>query len=232
MPKRPRWTADEVEEFCGWAFLRRMVDLARLRRTKLLVTTSFLTGGRINEVLMLEKGHFLFNQDPQMVVVRTMPIIKRHEKVGELKKWKCVGHCKMRWGTRQRPQAPTPAEFERHKIVEYTGWDTKLKIGYRTFPFPQSEPLVPIFKELLEGLDGKLFRFKYPTAYDDVTKLGKELGVWIPTHWFRAQRASQLAFEYGFNEHDLVEFFKWKDYMTAFHYSSKGYKGLAAKMVR
>lgn len=232
MPKKPRWTAREVLEFCGWDFLQRMVNLAGSRRTKLLVAAAFLTGGRINEVLLLERSHFLFDQDPQMVVVRTMPIIKRHEKVGELKKWKCVGHCKMRWGTRQRPQPPSTEEFKRHKIIEYVGWDTKLKMSYRTFPFPKSEPLVPVLRELLEKVDGKLFNFKYDTAYGKVTKLGQQLGVWIPTHWFRAQRASQLVWDYGFREHELVEWFVWRDYMTAFGYARKGYKGLAMKMVR
>jgi len=229
---KPRWTASEVEEFCGWDFLQRMVDLAELPRTKLSIVSDFLTGGRINEDLMLERRHFLLDQDPVHVVVRTMPIIKRYEKVKTQKKWKCEDHCKMRWGGRQRPREPTSEERKRHNIVEYNGWETKMKIAYRTFPFPKTEPLVPALCEMLDGIDGKLFDFKYDTAYNDVVKIGRQLGTHIPTHWFRAQRASQLVWDYGFSEHDLVEWFVWRDYMTAFGYARKGYKGLAAKMVR
>ena len=139
----------------------------------------------------------------------------------------------MRWGTRQRPREPTSEEFKKHKIKEYMGWDTELKIGYRTFPFPKSEPLVPILKEQLEKLDDdKLFRFKYDTTYREVTDIGRQLNTWIPTHWFRAQRASQLVWDYGFAEHDLTEWFVWRDYPTAFTYARKGYKGLAAKMMK
>lgn len=232
MGKKPRWSASEVVEFCGWDFLQRMLDLARLTRTRRLIAAGFLTGGRIAETLVLEDPHFDFDMDPNMVVVRAMPVVKRHEKVGEKRKWKCTGHCKMRWGTRQRPREPRPDEFERHTISEYMGWETKLKKAYRTFPFPKAEPLVPVLRDLLQGIDGPLFGFKYDTAYNELIAIGKELGTWIPTHWFRAQRASQLALEYGFEEHDLVEWFLWRDYMTAIHYARKGYKGLAAKMVR
>jgi len=230
---KPRWTAAEVEEFCGWDFLQRMVKLARLTRTKKLIAAGFLTGGRIMEDFMLERKHFDFKIDPDMVVVRAMPVVKRYEKVGERKKWRCFGHCKMRWGTRQRPREPTPREQAKHNIVEYAGWKTKLKTAYRTFPFPKTEPLVPVLVESLKGIKkGKIFDFKYDVAYDDVVEIGKQLGTHIPTHWFRAQRASQLALEYGFGEHELIEWFLWRDYMTAFTYARKGYKGLAAKMVR
>lgn len=232
MEKKPRWTASEVKEFCGWGFLQRMVELARVKRTKLLVAAAFLTGGRIKEVLMLERSHFLFDQDPVHAVVRTMPIVKRHEKIKSKKKWKCEEHCKMRWGTRKTPREPRSDEFKRHNIVEYDGWETKKKIAYRTFPFPKTEPLVPVLRELIEDIDGELFDFKYGTAYNEVTALGSQLGTWIPTHWFRAQRASQLVWDYGFSEHDLIEWFVWRDYMTAFGYARKGYKGLAARMVR
>lgn len=208
-----------------------MVNLAGPTRTKRLVVVEFLTGGRIKETLKLETHHFDFDMDPKMVVVRAMPIVKRHEKVGEKRKWKCINHCKMRWGTRQRPREPRPDEWERHNIREYPGWETKLKEAYRTFPFPKKEPLVPILQELLPT-EGKLFDFGYDTAYKEVTAIGREMGVHIPTHWFRAQRASQLALEYGFGEHELIEWFVWRDYMTAFTYARKGYKGLAMKMVR
>ena len=230
---KPRWSAIEVEEFCGWDFLQEMMDLAKLPRTKLFIAAGFSTGGRAaKEILELGNHHFDFKLDPNMVVVRAMPVSKRYEKIRTQQKWKCDGHCKMRWGGRQRSREPTLEEREKHNIVEYDGWETKLKTAYRTFPFPKTEPLVPVLQELIDGTDGKLFDIKYDTAYDEVTAIGQQLDTWIPTHWFRAQRASQLALEYGFGEHELIEWFLWRDYMTAFTYARKGYKGLAAKMVR
>lgn len=228
--KKKRWTADEVEEFCGWDFLIQMVSLCRKGRDKGLVAAAFLTGGRMNEVLPLQQKHFLFDQDPTHVVVKTMPLVKRYKKVRLQEKWRCDNHCRMRWN-----KEPTIEVQGKHNIVKYAGWETNPIKAFRTFPFPKSEPLVPFLMDWAGGLadpEARLFNLSYQRAYEITTDLGRQMGIWIPTHWFRAQRASQLAFEYGFNEHDLVEFFKWSDYMTAFHYASKGYKGLAVKMVR
>jgi len=231
MEKKPRWKAEDVKEFCGWDFLMRMVEQAGSARLKLLIAVGFLTGARISEMLKLEAHHFDFDLDPKMVIVRTMPVVKRYKKIDQVPKWKCDGHCKMRWGTNQRPSQPSELERARHNIVEYLGWITKPKEACRTFPFPKIEPLVKTLKELLPT-DGPLFSVGYSTMYNEVTELGCNMGTWIPTHWFRAQRASQLAFEYGFDEHELIEWFLWRDYMTAFNYARKGYKGLAMKMVR
>ena len=211
MPKKPRWKAEEVAEFCGWDFLERMIQLAELNRDEILIASAFLTGGRISEVLWLQKKHFDFARSPTHVVVRTMPMVKRYKKVRKVPKWKCDGHCKMRW-----EESPTPELIQRHgKITEYEGWETEPRKAYRTFPFPKNEPLVPVLQSTIESLkpEAKLFgRLSYQRAYEITTDIGKRLGTWIPTHWFRAQRASQLAFEYGFNEHDLIRFFDWKSY--------------------
>ena len=244
MLRRPRWTADEVVEFCGWDFLARMISATELTgykelsqaplkiaRNKALIAAEFLTGGRISEGLMVQKKHFDFVQSPAHVVVRAMPIVKRYKKVRTIPKWKCDAHCKMRW-----LMPPGPELLEHHgKIVEYAGWETKSKLAYRTFPFPKNEPLVPIIESWIEPLapDDLLFKkLSYQRAYEITTRIGKILGTWIPTHWFRAQRASQLAFEYGFNEFYLTRFFDWKSYKEAFHYARKGYIELATKMVR
>lgn len=72
----------------------------------------------------------------------------------------------------------------------------------------------------------------YSRAYKCVRELGVKLGTWITPHWFRAQRASQLALEYGLGLHELAEWFRWKNLEVAMHYSRFGYKGLAMKMRR
>lgn len=231
MEKKPRWTAADVKEFCGWDFLQELHAKAQTKRDKALVIAAFLTGGRISEVLQLRRDHFILDHDEEFIIVRTMPRVKGFQKIRDMTKWKCESHCKMRW---EFP--PTEELLTKHgKILQYTGWLTKPFKEYRTFPINRKEPLIPgllTYLDQLPGPDARLFRIKRSRAYDITTTIGEKLNMHVPTHWFRAQRASQLAFEYGFNEHDLVEFFKWKNYQTAFHYASKGYKGLTQKMVR
>lgn len=49
-------------------------------------------------------------------------------------------------------------------------------------------------------------------------------------HWFRAQRASQLVADYGFEVMDLVDFFRWEKSDVALTYARRGWRGLASKM--
>ena len=61
-------------------------------------------------------------------------------------------------------------------------------------------------------------------------KIGKELGIHLYDHWFRAQRASQLALEYDLREASLLEWFQWERWETAKGYCKLGPVGLAKKM--
>lgn len=116
------------------------------------------------------------------------------------------------------------------KIVEgKKRWITEELEDYRSFPISRKEPPVPILEEWLGGLKGeeKLFDISRVKAFQIVRGLGKEL---YP-HWFRAQRACQLAVDYGFDLHELMDYFYWKDIKIAMHYSKLGWRGLAKKMV-
>jgi len=121
------------------------------------------------------------------------------------------------------------------KIGEYVDengkvrWKTRKKIGYRTFPIHMNEPLCPSLLEYIDKIkEGKLFHIGRTQVY----RIVRSLDTNIFPHWFRAQRASQLALEYGFDVHDLIDFFNWKSLQTAIHYSRMGWKGLANKMRR
>ena len=121
------------------------------------------------------------------------------------------------------------------KVGEYTDrhgrrrWKTERKNAYRTFPIHMSEPLCePFLRHIKECGSDLLFRISRIQAYRIVRSLDEN----IFPHWFRAQRASQLALEYGFDVHDLIDFFNWKSLQTATHYSHMGWKGLANKMKR
>jgi hypothetical protein len=102
------------------------------------------------------------------------------------------------------------------------------EIGTRTFPISKSDPLYPYMEKwILKHRDDELlFPITRTYAFMLIRKLQKNL---YP-HWFRAQRASQLAFEKGFDVNDLVEFFGWKHFPTALRYARRGYKGLIGKV--
>jgi site-specific recombinase XerD len=106
-------------------------------------------------------------------------------------------------------------------------WVTEKKPGRRTFPIHTKEPLSVFLIDYLKKIkSNQLFSLSRVQAYRIVRNLDDN----IFPHWFRAQRASQLALEYGFSVHDLIDFFSWKSLQTAIHYSRMGWKGLASKM--
>jgi len=108
-------------------------------------------------------------------------------------------------------------------------WITERKKGYRTFPIHMKEPLCPTLIDYVRNIKSdRLFDISRIQVYRIIRKLDDN----IFPHWFRAQRASQLALEYGFSVHDLIDFFSWKSLRTAIHYSRMGWKGLATKMTR
>lgn len=99
---------------------------------------------------------------------------------------------------------------------------------YRTFPIPLDEPITKRLLEYLEERRGQewMFPFTATRAYQIIEET--DSSIWI--HWWRAQRAAQLAREYGFKLHELMEFFQWKDMKTALRYASMGYGALLEKL--
>jgi len=237
---KSRSVEKDVEAFCGWEFLQELVEAAPSAFMQGLMAALFGTGGRISEVLGLCKWNVDLGLHDEVVVVRQMPLLKRFEKVGDVDKWKCVGHCRRRW-----TQRPTQDEYREHKIKKYKGWITKPIADHRTFPIRVSEPLTQYLVSWYEGVKGPLdvlFPIKRSAAFVRVRNIGKELDKDIPfsnirspliyDHWFRAARACHLAFEYGFNKDDLEEFFEWKERKPSMakRYASLGWIGLARKM--
>mgnify|MGYP001143080711 CR=1 FL=1 len=202
MPKTHRVDVD-VKEFCGWDEIKRILHRAKEGEERALIAALFLTGGRISEVLRLVKENFDLSR-PDVVLVKGMHVSKRFKKVGEY--WAMVdGKKKKRWKT--------------EKVAED-----------RTFPIMRYEPPVPILLNWLKGIPsgGKLFQMSRVQAFLTIRSLGPDL---YP-HWFRAQRASQLASEYDFDLHQLMDYFHWKDIHIAMHYSRLGWKGMAKQMVQ
>lgn len=212
----------DVQEFCGWPRLLELVaecDKTTYRadqqdhlreRDKALVATLFETGGRVSEVLMLRKRNFDIQRD--RVLVKGMRVLKRYRKVGEYQK---------KGGKKS--------------------WKTEPVFTTRgIFTVRRFEPLTPIMVSWIEtcndyifpsGSNGSELPYLGRTrVYQILRDLGKRVDIHLYSHWFRAQRASQLASEYGFREHELLRWFSWKRYETAMRYSKLSWRDLDAKM--
>ena len=196
--KKTKRSVEDVESFCGWDYLLKLVEKCKRERDRALISALFETGGRVSEVLKLKKDNFVV-QEPY-VVVKAMPVIKRYRKIEE--------------------------------YIDKDGrkrWKTENKKATRTFPIHLKEPLCPLLLEHIEKTEANML---FDIGRFQVYRIIRDLDDNIFPHWFRAQRASQLALEYGFDIHDLIDFFNWKYIQTAAHYSHMGWKGLANKMMR
>jgi len=216
-------TIDEVEGFCGWDFLLSLVKVFNFPPYQGFVAALFETGGRVSEVLALTKKHFNMALHSDLIVVEHMPVLKRFEVVGKV------------------PDSSKKRGFK---------WVTERKRDYRFFPIRKDEPLVPY---LLEWIDlapsDRLFEFDRFKALIMLRHAGKILNKPIPftrhrkedrplmsweifSHLLRAEKASQLGSEYGFDVYSLNQFFGWKPRKQdmAQKYASLDWRGLARRM--
>ena len=153
---------------------------------------------------MLRKSNF--ETVDEYVLVKGMQVLKRYRR---LTSW-IDDEGKQRWKTEPEPTTRG------------------------TFPIRLDEPLTPFMLNWIEQCEDYLFPSPKQTRKQPylsntrVYQIVKSLGV--NPHWFRAQRACQLASEYGFDLHQLLEFFKWKRQETAARYASLGWQDLAKQM--
>jgi len=196
---------EDVREFCGYDFLVRLAEAMGHPMYKALIALLFETGGRVSEVLRLRKSNFVRRKN--YLEVREMPVLKRYRKV------------------RRVSDSSKKSGFR---------WITERKKEFRSIPIPYDSPLVPYILDYLRTLrdDELLFPITRQTAFNKIREAGKRLNerLELYPHWFRAQKASQLASEYGFDVFGLKEFFKWVDDDMAEHYASLGARGLARRM--
>jgi integrase len=79
--------------------------------------------------------------------------------------------------------------------------------------------------------NAKLFNISYNRAYRIIKKAGEKIGEDFPPHRLRAERATQLVLEYGFDDHELTEWFHWKSPVVAHEYTTLAPK-IMEKMFR
>ena len=224
---------DFVEEFCGWTPLKQLCDYAVPGRDQAFLTTLFLTGGRVSEVLALQKQNFEVREAEGLILIRNMPLLKRYKKLSAT--LNAEGHKK--WVTQRliKTRKPFPIRLAEPLTPILTGWLGKSQGLLFPSPYRIGLPLTRFWAyHFIRTLDSQIpeslrenLGLNKPFIKDGVT-ISDRLHLWL--HWFRSQRASQLVSDYGYEVIDLIDYFSWERYDTTLTYARKGWRGLAAKM--
>jgi integrase len=229
---------DYSEEWIGYQPLLELIELAGTPREQAFLSALFLTGGRVSEVLALKKSMFEIRKRERVIVVRNMPLLKRYKKLQEIKD----GGGKCKWVTQkiEARRKPFPILLKEPLVPYLLNWIEAIpEEDGLLFPSPYrvGKPLSRFWayytiRRLDEAvspeLKGKLGLDKPFVVDGKVVK--DKLHLWL--HFFRSQRACCLVSEYGFQLHELLDYFSWEHIQTAMGYAKKGWRGLAEKMLR
>jgi len=233
---------DYSEEFCGWKPLLELVDLAGEPREKAFLSALFLTGGRVSEVLSLRKNNFEIRKEENLIIVRGMPLLKRYKKLQELNFTNSKGQTTKKWITQklEKTRKAFPISFAEPLTPFLLDWLERIpEENGLLFPSPYREgkPLSRFWayrfirrldKAVSPELRQKLGLDKPLIINGKV--VSDKLHLWL--HFFRSQRACCLVSEYGFQLHDLLDWFSWEHVETAMDYAKKGWRSLAQKMLQ
>ena len=216
-------TDTKIAGWIGWKKMTEILDKSRRAGKETLtfdiLLSTFKLGGRIVEVLQAHTDMFSIQHDDvtgeSALIVEGLPLGKRWKKIGEY-----------------------VDEAGKKRFV------TQKIDAYRTFGLTvldDREPFSQEFLDFVKSKKGLLFRSPYGNeekpysrvrAYQLINSLSKSVGIHLYPHLLRAWRASQLARDYGWKEGKLMEWFDWKDFETAHHYSKSGVFGLVSDMKR
>jgi integrase len=229
---------DYSEEWVGYQPLLELIELAGTPREQAFLSALFLTGGRVSEVLALRKNNFEIRKRERVIVVRNMPLLKRYRKIEETRD----EQGKPKWVTEklQKTRKPFPISLREPLVPYLLGWLEAIpEEDGLLFPSPYrvGKPLSRFWayytiRRLDEAVSPELRRklgLDKPFVVDGKVVKDK-LHLWL--HFFRSQRACCLVSEYGFQLHDLIDWFSWEHIQTAMDYAKKGWRGLAEKMLR
>ncbi len=107
--------------------------------------------------------------------------------------------------------------------------------AHRDFPIPLRDPLIQPLLDYINDMNPneRIFKYGYHWLYKKIRDIEKpkdaKHGPWWP-HRFRAERATQLVIEEGFNVHYLMEWFGWVREITPTGYVRLGAEELKKKM--
>jgi len=227
---------DDVQHFCGWSLLLKLVGYATTKAQKRLIAFLFETGGRISEVLQLRTDmfHVVKNAKPPILIVRGMPLKKKYKKTGEFVE--CL-KCHF-WN----PKGSRDCEKCGEDLLKdgKRRFKTKRLAKVRNeFIIMLNEPLARIVAQaILECLREKepyIFRNPYTDqlygrrwAYKTLRKIGQKADIYLYPHRLRSERACHLAS--SLKAESLLEWFSWENWRTAKRYAKKGATGLAKEL--
>ena len=180
-----------VTHYCGTKFLEELIQKCDItpyvndqyylrKRDKALISTLFLTGGRISEILMLKKENFDFDNEEanrnNAFIVRDMGLLKHR-----------IGTGKPRRVTRTFPI-----------------WNDDPLVQYLV------EWLGEVKEYLFHLKGYTKDYMKRGRAWQIISNLGKsmDIPIHINPSWFRIQREYQLVKERGFSPYDVQAYFK------------------------
>lgn len=233
---------DYSEGWVGYQPLLELIELAGTPREQAFLSALFLTGGRVSEVLALKKSMFEIRKRERVIVVRNMPLLKRYRKLSEVKD----EEGRRKWVTEklQKTRKPFPIPLKEPLTPYLLNWieawiEAIPEEDGLLFPSPYrvGKPLSRFWAyHVIRGLDNRLTpELRQKLGLDkpfvvDGKVVKDKLHLWL--HFFRSQRACCLVSEYGFQLHDLIDWFSWEHIQTAMDYAKKGWRGLAEKMLR
>lgn len=175
----------------------------------------FLTGGRISEVLELDRSYFSWIKSKagkEHFLVKGMMLEKKKQPV---KDGEIVLH--------ENPNDPKWKHREIDGRLEWYRPRYKLQgisAKRNPFEFRSDEPMAQELKQWIISQSGYVFpspvkfgcSLSRVALYNTVSSLGT-----FP-HNIRSQRASCLVVEYGFDEGDLMRWMSWDSWETAHYY--------------
>jgi len=189
--------------------LLKLVEVANSPFEKALISGLFLTGGRVSEVISLDKRFIDLKAHPEVIVV-TMPVLKRFKRVAR--------NPDGSWITQRVDEYRTFPIKKSEPLAPYLlRWINRVR-GTSVFPVSRSKVFL-IVRQV-----GRILN--KPVPYSMIMSND------LYPHWFRAQRACQLKEEYGFDVFALKDFFGWKlkELGTPAVYTKLSWKELARLM--
>jgi len=233
---------DYSEEWIGYKPLLEVLALTKKPREQAFLSALFLTGGRVSEVLSLRKSNFEIRKEENLIIVRSMPLFKRYKKLQELNFTNSKGQTIRKWVTQklEKTRKPFPILLSEPLTPTLLKWIEEVpEESAYLFPSPYREgkPLSRFWAyRFIRKLDKAVNpELRQKLGLDKAlivegVKLSDNIHLWL--HFFRSQRACCLVSEYGFQLHDLIDWFSWEHIETAMDYAKRGWRGLAERMLK
>jgi len=224
-------------EFVGWDYYIALIEQipslksSDVPRDQAFFSVMLETGCRIREILgkrnerkefvspPLMRSNFLFTKLDRLIIT-DIPILKRYEKLDHTTTLEDAIPDNVSPAHRKLWHKNKEGKFER----KY--WETKRLLHTRRIEIPSDEPLLEYAIPYIKDSDGVLFNLSYDYYYAMCRRMDPLKGKYpkvpphIFPHWWRSQRACQLASEYKFSLHELLDFFDWKDVKMGKMYAS------------